>query len=248
MKRSLSLLATLSLLAAAACHDNPGLTDPRLEEFTAELELSSGHVHILSELGFTVTIENGLGHVVTSGFDSVVLERLSEGSATWRTASELTLQGQQWVGAYTFASSGAYRLRLMVTRHGATAPLHVPFHDPAMGELHAARAHAEMEGMRVEFENFPGHIHSGDHATARFWLMNPERDASGVRQPITGFTGGTILCTDPAGFEEQHTPVEVEPGVYEASHTWTEAGEAQARFRVADGKEAAFKFHVAHGH
>jgi hypothetical protein len=146
-------------------------------------------------------------------------------------------------------SSGDYDLRVMVIRHGLTEAEEVPLADPAMAMMHAARAHVVVDGVRFEFETFPGHIHEGDAAEAKFWIMEEDRGANGVRQPITGITG-EIVCEDPGGLHEQHTPIESEVGVYLAMHTWTEAGSGKAIFRFVDAdddvREAAFEFPVAH--
>lgn len=246
MKR-LVLFPTLAVLALTACESNPTLTDPRALQFTAELA-DVGHAHTLTDLTFAVTIRNGLGQVV-SDFESVVLQRQA-GTGPWRDIA-LERQGPNWMGTYSFSSSGEYHLRVMALLHGATEPMEVPFDDHEMSELHLARAHINIEGIRFEFESFPGHVHEGDEAVSRFWVMEAERDANGVRQPLSGFQG-VIACADPGGFLEEHAPVEVEPGVYEATHTWTEAGDARALFRFTsdDGHEheAAFDFHVVHGH
>lgn len=246
MKR-LVWIPTLAVLTLAACESNPTLTDPRTQELTAELA-DVGHAHTLGDVTFTVTVRNGLGHVV-SDFESVVLQRRA-GADPWRDIT-LERQGQSWMATYSFGNSGEYHLRVMATRPGVTEPLEIPFHDHEMAELHVGRAHVEIEGVRFEFESFPGHVHEGDEVVSRFWVMEAEPDASGVRQPLAGFQG-TIACSDPGGFVEEHDPHEIEPGVYEATHTWTEAGDAKAFFRFdsPDGHshEATFEFHVVHGH
>lgn len=240
-------IPTLAVLALTACEPNPSLTDPRVEELTAEVA-APDHGHTLTDLAFEVTIRNGLGQVV-SDFESVVLQRKA-GDDPWRDIA-LEPQGQHWMGTYSFGNSGEYHLRVMATHHGAAEPTEIPFHDHVMGELQVGRAHVEIEGVRIEFESFPGHLHEGAEAVSRFWVMEAEADASGQRAPLTGVEA-TIACADPGGFVEQHDPLEPEPGVYEATHVWTDAGEALAsfHFRSPDGHEheATFEFSVAHGH
>lgn len=219
-------------------------------DLVVDLQLSSSHVHILSELTLTATVTDHHGEAVTD-FDSLVVERKAADSDTWR-AINLELQGDSYVGAYTFASSGDYDLRVAGRRP----------HDAAMVQMHqmtetspmhlsAVRAHGDLGPYRVEFESFPGHIHTGEVATVRFWVMEAEADADGNRAPITGLTDAQIHCVDSADVEELHDVTEVEPGVYEADHEFLEAGHFHAGIhKTIDGEshEAAFELNIAHGH
>lgn len=249
--RHRSLLSLLTVAAlVAACDSNPSAPadDGHDHELTASLTLSESHVHTLSELTFTVEVTNDHGEVVTD-LDGVTVERLLEGSTTWR-GTDLQLSGTSWTGAYTFATSGAYQMRVSVLEHGATAPEVVyAMPDP----LDVVRAHAEIDGMRVEFESFPGHIHTGETATLTFWVMEPDRDANGVRPPLEGLHV-EISCGQADGSSEMHHAVESAPGVYEADHVFTDtsAGEFHAGVHIGDHggmiSEAEFHTHVAHAH
>lgn len=232
----------LAPLALAACADNPMV----VEELSVQLELSSGHVHTLSELGFTVTVTNQYGTPITD-FETIQVERRAHGSDTWR-GTELTLAGTSYTGTYMFNSSGEYDLRVSGQRHGqaAMSVLH------EMGEhMEVARAHAVVnEQYRIEVETFPGHLHEGDEAEVRFWVLDPDRNAEGIRPPITGLTNLRLHCVD-----EMHSTgiTEVEAGVYMVTHTFAEAGEAHLGLHLMnpDGSpmgEAEFTTHVAHGH
>lgn len=239
------ILSLAAIFLLVACSDNPVSEEEHDDELSVVVTLSSEHVHTLSELTFTVAVTDHHNAPVTD-FEVLQVERLSEGSDTWR-AIELTRAGDVFEGTYTFNSSGDYELRVAGQRVGHTEVevLHM------MAEpLHVVRAHMEAGLYRVEYENFPGHIHEGDMATLKFWVMEAEQDAAGNRPPVTGLTA-EIECTDGAG-KESHPATEPEAGVYQAEHTFTLAGEAHftIRFTGADGQpaEADFHLHVAHAH
>lgn len=233
----------LAPLALAACSDNPVLVQPG--DVSVELELSSDHIHTLSEITYTVTVRDHTGAYVTD-FESLAVERKAHGSDTWR-ATELALTGTSYTGAYTFNSSGEYDLRVSGQRHGESemAVLH------EMAEhLEVVRAHAVVnEQYRVEVESFPGHLHEGDLASVKFWVLEPERNADGIRPPISGLTNLRIHCVD-----EMHADItEESPGVYVVEHTFAEVGDAHLglHFMHGDGSmmgEAEFTTHVVHGH
>lgn len=234
------LLIPLLLLA---CDDNP--TAPS-EELTVELTMSPDHVHILqSVVTFTVEVRDSRGRLFTD-FEAVQVERRQSGSDTWR-GIELALQGDVYEGTYTFSSSGEYELRVTGVRAGE-AEARVLYTAAEM--LHVARAHAEVGGLRVEFETFPGHIHEGDNAALRFWVMEPDR-VDGERPPIIGLAG-QIHCVEAGGAEDLMTTVEIEPGVYEAEHLFASAGGSHVglHFVAPDNStaEAAFDVEVVHGH
>lgn len=244
------LRGTAALLVAPAllwgCHSNPVLVDDG--NLTAELVLSSGHVHTLSEVAFDVVIRNGDGYAVDD-FEAVSVERRSAGGA-WRSI-DLEASGIGYAGTYTFTSSGDYDLRVMVTRHGTGEPVEVPLADGPMMHLEVARAHVEVAGHRVEFETFPGHIHEGDEVEVKFWILEPERNAEGVRPPVTGLDT-RVLCFELGELVEEHQALDEADGVYQVRHLFSSAGDAAAtlRFPDDDGDEvaASFEFHVVHGH
>lgn len=240
------LLAVLLLpLLLLACDDNP--TAPSPDELTVELTLSAEHVHILqTELTFTVEVRNSRGDPVTD-FEALQVERRQEGSDTWR-GIDLALQGSVYEGTYVFSSSGEYELRVIGARPG-DAEAQVLY--TAAELLSVVRAHGEAAGLRIEFETFPGHIHEGEAAAIRFWVMEPERNAQGERPPITGLTG-EIHCLEAGGNEILHPIVEIEPGVYEAEHLFESAGGSHVGLHFtapdASAAEADFDIEVVHGH
>lgn len=240
-----------SLLAAAlivACEDNPtapandGLEEGHDETLTVELTVTPDHVHILqSEVEFTVKVTDHHGEAVTD-FELIQVERRADGSDTWRVI-ELAPAGNAYVGTYVFSSSGDYDLRVAGQRPGE-ADMQV-LHQAAE-PLHCVPAHAEAGGYRVEFETFPGHAHTGEDVTLRFWIMEPERDASGERPPITGVTGEVHVVESDAS-EFSYDLVEIGDGVYEAEHNFTAPDEAhvQLHYTGSDGQPAEADFHVS---
>lgn len=244
------ITALMASVVAAGCVANPTAPAEEHEDATADLTvnlvLSSSHVHILSELTYTVTVTDDHGNVVTD-FDTLRVERKAADSDTWR-GTDLELQGTSYVGTYTFTSSGDYQIRVAGRRSHDAAMVQM-YMMPEM--LHAARAHVEAGGYRIEFETFPGHIHQHDTATVAFWVMEQDQDASGNRAPITGLSP-EIHCLEADGSEETHGAMEMTAGVYEAEHTFAHVGDfvAALHFTALDGStaEAAFKTHVAGGH
>lgn len=232
--------------AFTACVENPvAIVEP--PSLTVLLEVSPDHIHIWqTEVTFTVSAIDEHGNAVTD-FDTIRVERKAHGDETWR-AVELEREGDVYVGNYVFASSGDYDLRVAGMRHGDHEMM--VLHE--MSEhFHVARAHVEAAGYRVEFETFPGHLHEGDEATVRFWMMEAEADEDGERAPITGISA-EVHCLESGGVEEHHHAVETEPGLYEADHHVQEAGPMHVglHFTAQDGTEieAALEIEIAHGH
>lgn len=249
MSHASRFLASLGVLLVLGCSDNPAAPihdDDHDEELTATLALSSDHVHTLTEMTFTVTVMDHHGEVVTN-LAEVNVERRAVGDDTWR-GTALALNGTVWEAPYTFASSGEYDLRVSVVRAGAT-DAEVLY---TMAEhLEVARIHEVVDGMRVEFETFPGHIHEGETATAKFWIVEPERNALGVRPPMSDLHV-TMVCNEADGSIEEHHAEEVEPGVYSAEHTFTSVGDFLAKLEIGEHggpqSEVVFTTHVVHGH
>lgn len=248
--RRSSILSTAAALAmvlvAAGCEENPVGTEHE-DELTVSLTIDPGHVHILqSEVTYTVDVHDHHGDPVTD-FLALEVQRLAEGSDTWR-GTALERVGNVWVGTSTFASSGAYGLRVAGQRPG-DADLVVLYNHPE--PLHAARAHAEAGGYRIEFETFPGHIHEGDEAEARFWVMETERNTEGVRPPITGLSP-SVLITEEDGSSTMYAGTEASPGEYEAHHQFMVPGALQITFQFTGGDgqpaEAVFMHDIAHAH
>ncbi|NIQ55658.1 MAG: hypothetical protein GWN85_19945 [Gemmatimonadetes bacterium] len=235
-------------LLAIGCESNP--TEVHDEELTVALTLSTDHVHILSPVTFTAVVRDGHGELVTD-MDSLRVERKAVDSDTWRTAAELELSGTQYVGEYTFVSSGEYELRVLGKRAGHMG-MEEMMMSPAMENVHAVPAHAEAGGIRIEFESFPGHIHEGSEIEYKFWLMEPERDpVTNERPPISGLAA-EVHCVEPDGANESHAAVESETGVYTAAHTFVSAGEGsvEIHFTDLDGNpaEASFPLTIVHAH
>lgn len=232
-----------------ACGENPTGSDGHEDELTVELTVSPDHLHTLAPVTFTAVVRDGHGTVVMD-LDTLRVERSLDGGE-WRKAADLSPGTGSFTGTYTFSTSGEYEFRVSGMRTGHGSMMEIPMAQ-AMEPMHVGRAHEVVGGYRVEFESFPGHIHEGSEVAFRFWVKEAQADASGNRAPITGLAG-QVLCGEPAGGSETHSPLqEVEPGIYEALHTFQSAGDATAALHFTgtggEAAEATFDFHVAHPH
>lgn len=250
LRRALPALGVAAALALAGCNANPPLGPATGHDeggLEVALTVTPDHVHILqTEATFTVEVTDHDGAPVHD-FESLAVERRMEGSDDWREV-EVALSGEHYTGVHTFVSSGEYELRVVGQRPGEAES--TVLHEVAE-HLHVARAHAEVDGIRVEFETFPGHIHEGETATLRFWAMEPEADASGQRPPVTGLDARGHVA-QPDGTEAMYEAHEHEPGEYETEHLFGAPGETHAGFHFTspDGHavEAEWHLHVSHGH
>jgi len=247
MKAHFTFMFALLFILFTGCKDSPVEVHEDEGPLTAELTLSTDHIHTLSEITFTVKVTDHHGDVVTD-LETIEVQRKAHGATEWR-GTELTLSGSNYTGNYTFNSSGEYDIRVAGMRHGGTE-MEVMYE---MAEhLEVVRAHETVGNYRIEFENFPGHLHEGETATVKFWVFEAEKDASGNRPAVTGLNVD-IHCGNPDGTEEEHVGVTEESnGVYIADHTFIGAGEAHMgmHFTAPDNSniEADFHLHVAHGH
>jgi hypothetical protein len=230
----------------AGCAENPAAAHDHEDELSVELTVSPGHAQTLSEVTFAVGVTDRHGKAITD-FDTLRVEHRLTGSDGWR-GTDLMLEGGAYTAPYTFYTSGAYDLRVVGLHrgHAEMAVLH-----RAAEPLHVRRAHVEAGGYRVEFESFPGHIHEGDTATLKFWVLQAEKDASGNRPPVGGLAA-EIHYTDASGAAETHPAVEAHAGVYETDHAFRNPGDGLValRFTDRDGApaEAGFPLKVAHEH
>ena len=218
MRRALAAPLALSL-ALAACSDSTGPAGGfATDEMAAALAVTPDHFHTLETTGtFTVAVTDPDGEPVTD-FELLRLERRRAGAADW-SALELARQGDVFVGTYVFEVSGDYQLRVtgirpsddeLVVLYEADAPLSV------------VRAHAEVGGRRLELENVPGHIHAGEESAVTFWVTEPQRNAEGVRPPVTGLT--PTIWVETGGTRTPYAAQETAPGVYAATHLFATVG------------------------
>lgn len=249
MKSIMSYITILVLILFTGCSDNPVEVHEDEEPLTAELTISEDHIHTLSEITYTVRVTDHHGDVVTD-LETVEVQRKGHGETEWR-GTELTLSGEVYTGTYTFNSSGEYDLRVAGVRSGGTE-MEVMYE--MQEHMEVGRAHAEVGNYRIEYENFPGHVHDGEQATVKFWVSESERDASGERPPVTGLDLH-IHCENPDGTNEHHDETlvtEESEGVYVADHTFAGGGEAHmaTHFTAPDNTEieADFHLHISHGH
>jgi hypothetical protein len=251
-------VAFFTLVNLLACESNPPLGLDG-DELSVELAVAASgadpspvdhaHVHTLSEVTFHVQVRDHHGHHVTD-FEAIGVEHRRHGTDDWRTAADLHLHGETFRGSYEYTASGEYDLRVSGLRHGHggghMSTLHHEHHP-----LQVARAHRTIGNYRIEFETFPGHIHAGDDVAVRFWVMEAEPDAEGVRPAVSGLAA-TIRLEEADGSVETHSAVEADAGVYEVSHLFEAASRARAliRFTTPEGDEveAEFEPHVAAAH
>lgn len=244
-----TLLASLLLLPVVltACDDPLPTGADDHEDATADLQvdltLSPDHVHIYSDVTFTVAVTDHHGDPVTD-FDQIHIEYREASDTEW-SEIELTQDGDTFTGNHSFSSSGDYDVRVMGQRPEDASP--VMMHEMS-DHLHAARAHQTTGGYSVEFEAFPGHIHDGDTGTMRFWVID---ESDGSDDPVTGL-GPEIHVTESDASEFTHSATEADPGVYEADHTFQSAEDATValHFTGSGGgsAEAEFTIHIAHAH
>ena len=249
MKAPLSYMLMIAFILFTGCKDNPvEVLDSA--PLTAELTISDDHIHTLSEITYTVTVTDQNGNILTD-METVEVQRKGHDATEWR-GTELTLSGSVYTGTYTFNSSGEYDLRVAGIRHGGTE-MEVMYEMPE--HMSVARTHEVFGNYRIEYENYPGHIHDGDAITTKFWVLEPDRDpATGERAPITGLNLH-IHCQNADGTTEHHDEnavTEESAGVYVADHTFIGAGDAVMGMHFTDPNnseiEAAFTVHVAHAH
>lgn len=242
---AVTLLAALTL---GACESNPPLApvDYHAGDLDVVVTRDADHVHTLGAgVTFTVAITDHDGRPVTD-FEAVAVERRLAADENWR-AIELELAGDVYRGTYVFTTSGEHHLRVMAQEHGAREMrmLH-EMHDP----LQVGRAHGEMGSWRVEFENFPGHVHEGEEGAFRFWVT--EEHGDGDVHAVEGMTAQIHVREKATGDEVLLDAEEHEAGVYEAHHLLAEAGEYHVGLHMSDagGKpgEVGFDISVAHGH
>lgn len=223
-------------------HDDGDAT----EDLQVDLTLSPDHVHIYSDVTFTVAVTDHHDEAVTD-FEHIHVEYKETTETEWSEV-ELTVDGDVYTATHSFGSSGEYDVRITGQRPQDSAP--VVMHE-RVDPLHAARAHAEAGGYSVEFEAFPGHIHEGDTGTLSFWIID---ESSGGEDPITSLSP-EVHVTESGEAEETHAATETDPGtsgVYEANHAFSAAGEATVaiHFTGSGGgdAEASFTFEVSHAH
>lgn len=240
-------LLALALIGpvASACSANPVFPDHD-EELVAEVVFSIEDLVTLSEFTLTVHVENHAGEHVTE-MAEVRAEFRHHDAAEW-SGVVLFLQGEEFVGVYTFFSSGDYDFRVIGVR-SENSPEVVLYE--AAEHLEVGRAHVEVGAYRVEMETFPGEIHEGIEAAVRFWIMEADGDHGGQPHMMPGLHA-EIHCLDADGTPEEHIPHEEEPGVYEAHHHFVGAGEAhvEIHFEIPAGGEYEAGFHlpVEHQH
>ena len=232
----------LAAAVVTACSENPVFPDHD-DELVAEVTFSAEHLATLTEFAITVHVEDEHGEHVTA-MAEVRAEFRYHDTETWR-GETLTPEGEEFTGTHMFMSSGEYDFRVMGIRLGEVEE--VVLYE-ATEHMEVERIHQEVGEYVVEFETFPGHVHEGGEAAVRFWIMEAE-EHDGQHHMMEGLHA-EIHVTDANGAAMEHDPHEEEPGMYEAHHTFLEAGEAhfEIHFEGAGGAEHHAEFHVPVSH
>ena len=241
-------LPVLALLTGAACVDNPVLAphDDHGEELDVALTFSEQHLATLTELEIEVEITGHDGASYTD-FIAVAVEFKLEGEESW-VARELELHGSHFSAEHTFYSSGDYEARVVAQRHGADHSETIFERD---GHLEVERIHKEVGEYRIEMETFPGHLHEGDEAEVKFWILEAS-DGQGSGHSIGGLTADIHLSHVASGDSMSYRAEEHTTGVYEAHHVFAEHGETEVMIEFEDEHgahhTAAFRVHVDDSH
>ncbi len=246
MTRTSYVLMALGVAALAACEDNPVLQpDVHDEDLEVAVSFSDEHLATLSEMEVEVAITDHDGVPVTD-FELVAAEMKLEDEDEW-VPLELTLHDGHFSAPHMFYSSGEYNLRVVAQRHGAD---HAETIYTRNEQLEVERIHMDVGPYRVEMETFPGHVHEGDDAEVKFWVL---REGGGGPMMGMGGLAATIqLHHEASGVTAEHMADEHESGVYEAHHTFTEHGETEVGIGFDDGTgghhEALFHVPVSENH
>ena len=236
-----TLMAALAslVLGATACADNPILEPDEHVEVDVSFALSAEHLSTLTTLEVEVEVTDPDG-VAYTDFESVTAEFLMEGETEWRSV-DLTYHDGHYSSDMMFYNSGEYEARVVALPHGSDHSETIYEH---ADHLDVERIHKEVGEYVVEFESFPGHLHEGDSAEVKFWVMG-EGSAPGSMSAMGGMAAN-IHVTHGDGHSEQHRATEHDMGVYEAMHMFDEAGEAKVMMDFTDdhGEHHEVEFHV----
>lgn len=231
-----SIAAAVGLLVFWGCQDSPTQVP---DSGTLSVSVAPDQVQTLSETSFHASYMNDSGGMMMGGLQMMQMEYRLEGTDTWMPV-EMFPDTDGYDGTCIFTTSGDYEIRATGMMHGSDH-MDDMYH---MGDpLHVWRAHQDAGGYRVEFECFPGSVHTGATSTLRFWVSQP--GSGGSRVPVTGFDP-TIRITESGQPSATATATEMEPGVYAYEHHFEHAGSCEVAFlfRGMDGSDAEAVFHM----
>ena len=242
-------LLALALIGpvASACTANPVFPDHDDDGgLVAEVVFSVEALATLSEFTVTVHVEDRAGEHVTA-MAEVRVEFQHHDDTEW-TGLVLSPQGEEFTGTHMFLSSGDYDFRVIGVKLGQVEELVLY---EASEHMEVERIHQQVGDFIVEFETFPGLVREGTEAAVRFWIMEAEAANDGRHRMMAGLHA-EIHVTGANGGAMQHEAHEEEAGIYEAHHTFLEAGEAlfEIHFEGMGGAEhhAEFLVPVSHEH
>lgn len=226
MKRTRGFVVTAAVCAIvvslfiAGCTDKgtePVDTHAGDEELEFTLSFNTLELETLDDTTLLLSIHDHHGEPMME-FDDVEMQYRMEGTVEWASIP-MTMSGDHFEGNHTFVSSGEYEMRAMGVPHHGDGHGHDPEELHLMNEhYHVHRAYVDAGGYRVEYESFPGHIHSGESATLKFWVVDRNTDlAAGNLSP-------NIRCLETGGVEHVVGATESMAGVYEIDHIVDMAG------------------------
>lgn len=243
-----AVVVVLAVLFLAGCSDNgtdPVDTHNGGEELEFALSFDTPELETLDDVTLMLAIHDHHGEPMMD-FDDVEMQYRMVGATQWQSVS-MTMSGDHFEGNHTFVSSGEYEMRVMGMPHHDDGHGHDPEELHHMDEhYHVHRAHVNAGGYRVEYESFPGHIHAGESATLKFWVVD-----SGTEAPVGGLAPD-IRCFETGGAEHVVGATESMTGVYEIAHVVETAGATAISllFNGSDSNpaEARFDITVSAGH
>lgn len=247
VKRGFAAIAVLAValtaFLVAGCTDKgtePADTHDGTEELEFSLTFDKPELETLDDITFNLAIHDHHGEPAMD-FDDVEMQYRMVGSTTWRSIS-MTPMVDHFEGQHTFSSSGDYELRVMGVPHHGDGHAHDPEELHHMAEhYHVHRAYEDAGGYRVEYESFPGHIHSGQSVALRFWVVDRATDL-----PVSGLAPD-IRCSETGGAVHVLAAIESSSGTYEVDHTVESAGATvmSLLFTGSDSNPAEVNFDIS---
>lgn len=246
MKALTPLILALAITITAGCADNAIADLEATPHYDVELQFSTEHLTTLEHVEVEAFVTDEDGALVTS-LPEVNVEYRAEGSVDWSTIN-LAVHGDHYAAEHVFTASGEFEFRVVGAVDDHSDHLEVMY--TAAGHTEIERAHMEMNGLSISFENFPGDVHEGDEAELRFWVTEATADGHlphGASATMMPGLVASVTCLEADGETESHEADEHEAGVYEAHHAFSAAGEATITVQFMHGgmmNEASFEMHV----
>jgi hypothetical protein len=246
--KSLAIPVLTLALTLAGCASNTLSQDDGEPAYDVELRFSEDQLTTLQGVEIEALVRDEYGELITS-LPTLTVEHRLEGESTWSTI-EMAVHDDRYAADHRFMSSGEHEFRVMgaIDEHAQLDVMYV-----MDGHMEIERAHMEMDGMRVSYENFPADLREGEEATIRFWIeqMNGGDGHGGGHGDGPGSMmaglSASVICQESDGTSQTHAADELEGGVYQTRHTFGESGEATMMVQFMQGgmmREASFSVPV----